>query len=717
MEKSHHKVYCVVAACCSDIEQREILTGIISTANQQDIDIVVLSNIYNPNVPSEVLKIENNIYNLICSDLYDGFILISESFINPILQQQIKDNLYKMSHIPIIVIGTVLPDFELPNFHFINSDDEKDIESITEHLIEVHHCRNIDILSGFDFIDASHLRVNGYKHALERHKIPYKESHVLYGDFWMMSGEKLAKEYIEGKRPYPDALVCCNDYMAYGVLDTFMDANINIQDKMKLIGYEYIRERRNHYPVLTTFQRNRKGIGEKAIELLNGYLETGSFSDYTYPIGKLICGETCGCGLKYQDLKNEIHDVQTKETYSQLSLVSQMEHRLTECKNLDEFITRCWDFQYLIRNVSRQYLCLYDDWFHETPNTEQLTCYSLLGYEKPFSINKTDLSPLMKEQASCYYCSPLFFDNKELGFVILSYHETDVYDPIYRNWLKSLANGLKILSMKNDIRYLTACQNLSNTKDSLTGFYTKEGLIQYFSQLPTEEQKKKYFLKLELCTDPSNPKKNIAEEKINVILNTVKSLQLFAPEGIFAHIDTFSFVGLIELQENQTPELLQQKLYAVLYQQENYIQDFHTDSITLSLTPVSDQQTISEQMEQKNLIPTEPHKISSYYHALLGIRDQVYQTPEEEHTLKAYADQMHVSQSHFRLIYRECFPNSLKQDMILSKIYRAIFLFLTTSYTATEIAEQCGYNDEKYFLRQFTDTTGLTTKQYKKYLS
>ena len=58
----------VIAAQVSDIEQREILKSAIETAQGMDIDIAVISNIYNPNEPSDVLKKENNIYDLILSD-------------------------------------------------------------------------------------------------------------------------------------------------------------------------------------------------------------------------------------------------------------------------------------------------------------------------------------------------------------------------------------------------------------------------------------------------------------------------------------------------------------------------------------------------------------------------------------------------------------------------------------------------------------------------
>ena len=131
-------IYGVIAAQVADIEQREILSGIIETAQKLNIDIAVISNIYNPNETAEVLKTENQIYNFISSDELDGFILISESIINTELQTLIFENLLKRKNIPLIVIGMPLMDFNMFDSCFINTSDEQDVEDITEHLIDVH---------------------------------------------------------------------------------------------------------------------------------------------------------------------------------------------------------------------------------------------------------------------------------------------------------------------------------------------------------------------------------------------------------------------------------------------------------------------------------------------------------------------------------------------------------------------------------------------------
>ena len=260
----------VVAAQASDIEQRRIMEGIIEKAKELNIDTVVISNIYNPDGSEYSLDChkENNIYELLNSAGTDGFIIISEAIINTELQKRIRDTLGTRPDIPVVVAGVQKDDLMLDYFETISTDDTADIEEIADHLIEVHNCTDIDILTGNPDTDVSVQRTEGYKRSLEKHGIPYDARKVIYGDFWTTSGQSLAKQYINGERHMPQALICANDYMAYGLLDEFAENGIRVPDDMLVAGYEYILQRIFHYPVLSTYCRNRKNLGAEAVNLL-----------------------------------------------------------------------------------------------------------------------------------------------------------------------------------------------------------------------------------------------------------------------------------------------------------------------------------------------------------------------------------------------------------------------------------------------------------------
>ena len=203
MNVKKRMVFGIIAAEVYKIAQRELLMGIIEQANKNGIDTAVISNIYNENCCDRELDFENIIYDLILSNKFDGLIMLSEPFSCEKLRKKIHEYLLKNSDIPIVIAGSSLTDFEIPNARLINTSDEKDMEDAVNHLIDEHGFTDIDLLTGYASIEVSHLRVKGYRNALQKHSIHFDERKVIYGDFWINSGQKLACEYIDGQRPWP----------------------------------------------------------------------------------------------------------------------------------------------------------------------------------------------------------------------------------------------------------------------------------------------------------------------------------------------------------------------------------------------------------------------------------------------------------------------------------------------------------------------------------
>lgn len=706
-------IYGVIAAQVADIEQREILSGIIETAQKLNIDIAVISNIYNPNEPSEVLKTENRIYDFIVSDAFDGFILISESIINTELQALILQNLWKQRSVPLIVIGTALTDFDMFDACIINTSDEQDVEDITDHLIDVHGFTEIHILTGYHFIEASRKRIEGYKASLAKHGLPLQEQNIFFGDFWYNSGNRQAEKYLSGELAFPQAIICCNDYMAYGMLDTFMKHDIAIPERLTIVGYEYIHGRRNHTPLLTTFQRNRRKLGKQAVHMLTHKLKTGAFGAFTVPKGRLIDGDTCGCGAKHDNIKQEIVEAQTKATYDFFNLFSQFEHRLNQCRNINEFVSRCWDFQYMVRNVNQLYMCLYDNWYHSEPSSDNMIGYNLLTYEEPIYFRKDRFSCLFRESAAPYYFCPLFLGDRELGIVVLRFDMPDTYDHIFRNWLKSLSNGLEFLRTKNDIAFLVECQNISEQRDTLTGMLNEKGFQNAFASANKEHL---YLVGLQICLskDLSFAKE---KEKIDAIVDVSRCLLEFCGSNdICARIENDICVCLFN--SKLPPEILEDRLSSFLYQHKIYMKLYDMDS-SVCCALACHTNAYAEAMSQLKLCLSQKAKmisdrrIAKHYSDLIGLRNDIYRHPEDTFHMDKIYGLFKGSIGHLRTIYKKCFGITLLQDCISARMARAKYLLMTTSMDYANIAEACGYSDNKYFMRQFAAETGMTASRYK----
>ncbi len=709
--KHTRPIYGVICASTSNKEQRELLNGIVTQAQELDIDIAVLSSIYNSTDNSPVLQAENSIYSLILSEEFDGFILLAESITNSEIRSHIGSLLRRREDVPTVVVGASLPELGWEKFRYISNDDAADFEAITDHLVEVHGFTDIHFLTGYEIIPTSHTRAAACRSAMEKHGLTLDPKNVFFGDYWTTSGSELAKKYISGELPYPQALICANDCMAYGVLDEFMKQSVYIKDKMALIGYEHMSGRHCHTPLLTTYYRNRNELGKSAVKILYGGEK--AYEEFTAPKGRFIFGTTCGCSESYADTKNEIERVHLDETYDMLNFFCQLDHRLTECHNMEEFVKICHEFQFLIRDRNKLWMCLYDNWYENGPHSEDMLCYNLIWEQPPKLFRRENISALFTEEAAVYYLCPLFFSQRELGFIALRFDHPDTFDPIFRNFLKAISNGLEILRMKNDIRYLSECQSLSQQRDTVTGMYnesTVRGLLQ------SEENKSVLCVVLRiglLSGDKSVPSGGV---DIDALLAAADAVREMCGTSICARVDDNTF--LFTVKGKGEPSFYRDLTLSILYNHKKYIKKYGVDSAVCAVLPWTDEgysefKTLYTEELVRQSKELSDRRYNKNFPELYPLRNHIYTHPRETFDSDEIHSHYFGSPGHLRTIYKKCFGISFHRDCIAARIMRAKYYLAVSALNTREIAEICGYSDEKYFMRQFLSETGFTANQYR----
>ncbi len=722
----------VITASASQSEQRQLLEGITAQAQKLGGAVAIFSNIYNSSEYFAEVEVENKIYDLIVSQKIDGLILTAESFLNPDIQQYIAKKIEERGSIPVVATGA-----RLPQFLCMDNDVETDIMEIVNHLTEVHGFTDIHLLTGHKGIETSQQRVSGYRKALESHSIAYDESKVIYGDFWMTSGEKLAAEYIEGKRRLPQAIVCANDYMAYGLCDTFLAGGVSLPDDVTVIGYEYVGERYYHAPILTTYLRNRRAVGAQAVNLLWEKM-TGCCPEAIDLSGHIICGDTCPCGTDKKILGKELYTIRQEQYYSKLNLVGNFEQQLTLCRSITDYINVLQQFVYMIRDLKGLHLCLYEDWQcteisgSHNQDTQTMICYRVVSErnitDEPLFFTKEELFPeevVLSESGEILYFCPIFFSGQELGYFILQYDHPDCYDIIFRDWLKIASNALEFLRMKNDISTLLKCRSLSITHDSITGLYTKEGMyheLGHLQLLPADGSKLLFLLiRAELFFD-SSPNDS-QELSVRMDMELAENLKKMAsPMNTFCirlsgKLYAFAAAG-VYTEEHQL--LLIDKLHTLITHAPLYSQYCSIDSLVIcgSLTALADsdpEQILrlqEEQLQREIAELTQRHQHPSY-RAYIGLRGRIWRKPWEHWEAERICRDFQLSTGHFRALYKEVFGISFHQDVIQSRISLAKYLLLTTAQSLPAIAAKCGYEDDKYFLRQFRQMTGMSPNTYR----
>lgn len=703
----------VITARADDNEQKTILGGIAETAFSMNADVAVFSNIYNHWVSEELLNFENHIYDFFQPEQFDGVIITAEAFMDLSLLDDVFVRI-RTAGIPAVIIGG-----EADGFLSLTSDDETDMEQIAEHLITVHGLTQIDVLTGFEDMSVSHSRVSGCRKAFEKHGIPFDEVHVYYGNFWNDSGERLAQRYLSGELPMPQAVICTNDYMAYGLCDALTAAGVQIPDRITVTGYDHTDGRIYHHPILTTYRRDRRQMGAKAVGLLLS-------SDYILHADddRLICGNTCSCGVNSAQLNEEIRTARIGQYHAVMSSVAQFTSRLTLCRTLAEYTAVLKEFFYLLHGAEKLYLCLDKAWNSADYEGDEFLCCDIsetANLNVPMHFERNILLPALweeREKPMIFYFSPLCFQTRLFGYTVLAYEYPQCYDFSFRDWSKTVANTLEFLRMKNDIHYLTQCQLVSSLYDSLTGFYHLRE-FRKIAETTGAELSEDCFLqaiKLNFTADGEYLYgENYRSDIISVAADAIK--QSAGKHEIFCRAAEALFLVLCR---NEDGRLFSDKLKVMMHHA--LCGKYDEDQVVVTYaeyTGKADAEAVdeichdAEQIADNTIKLLEQRKKLPHYRTLHELRSSIQALPKKAPSTEEICRTMCLSDGYFRVTYKKCFGISYVQDCINARIMLASYLLCTTAMSIYAIALKCGYTDEKYFARQFRQSVGCSPMQYR----
>jgi len=167
--------------------------------------------------------------------------------------------------VPLILIDRSFANFD---GHFVGTDDVLLGELATNHLIALGR-RRIAHISGHK-VSTANDRLEGYKRALARHKIPFAAKYVIARSLGDKAGDesgKLAMEKLLALNPRPDAVFCYNDPAAIGAMNAILAAGLRIPEDVALVGSGNIRYAESLKVPLSSVDVPRNSLGEQAGEL------------------------------------------------------------------------------------------------------------------------------------------------------------------------------------------------------------------------------------------------------------------------------------------------------------------------------------------------------------------------------------------------------------------------------------------------------------------
>lgn len=85
----------------------------------------------------------------------------------------------------------------------------------------------------------------------------------------------------------------------------------------------------------------------------------------------------------------------------------------------------------------------------------------------------------------------------------------------------------------------------------------------------------------------------------------------------------------------------------------------------------------------------------------------------EHVTLREIADMLHLNSSYFSVLFKEQIGINFSEFLTRTRIQRAKEMLVQTALPISEIAEQVGYQTDKYFIKVFKSLEGLSPSKYR----
>ncbi len=309
-------IYTTVSIEKKDIIQTVSETGTIKSANEIKLSFLNSGKIekINFNVGDKILK-DNIIAGLDCSDLYirkeesKANVDVARANHNKLLAGATKEDI-NISKAGLQQAKTAYEaaekELEKNNFPYmlvsrniegldkncIIVDDVAGGIMATEYLIKLGY-RKIAHITGPLKVRGSINRLEGYKLALEKHQIEYKEELVEEGDFRIKGGYQAMKKFLKLSKP-PTAIFAANDLLALGAMQVIQKKKYHIPKDFCIIGFDDIRLASFVYPPLTTIRQPMLEMGALAVKMLLKIIEEGEFNQKKEVLEpKLIIRESC----------------------------------------------------------------------------------------------------------------------------------------------------------------------------------------------------------------------------------------------------------------------------------------------------------------------------------------------------------------------------------------------------------------------------------------
>lgn len=452
-----------VAAVVSGMDEEypyHIITGINEYAREHDINVSYFAA-FGGIIDSRDFDLgEYSIYGLPDFSEFDGALLLSNTFANKTVRGFIIDRV-KAANIPTIIFEC--EDYD--EFYNIGIDNYSVMKKLVDHLITVHKAKTFNFISGPSTNPEANERLRAFRDSLKEHGIEFDERRFFAGRFRSYDGIKAIEQFVESGLDLPDAFVCANDSMALTAMSKLQRMGYKIPEDVIITGFDNTFNAQNSYPTLTTVKRPLYASRQKACQVLYDLMNGKEQPKDIKLEAETVFAQSCGCDIHdYEDVmefKRSTYQ-RIERTYTSVHMLNRLIAGLAGAQNMTECVDAIEKMVNTLEMKSFS-LCLIEDWentYHtlsladkDSVYPEYMTAPLIWDNGKRMTLDRfksSQLHPIpFKTGGNVSYFLPLHFDERCLGYYIVTNDDFPIYSMLCHTMTMSIGNAIEGISKLN----------------------------------------------------------------------------------------------------------------------------------------------------------------------------------------------------------------------------------------------------------------------------
>lgn len=463
--------------------------AIVDLASMRDMDVFIYASYgsytspYGRNFLSEIGK--KNIIHLPDFSTFDAIIVLPSTFDIIGMEKEFFELIRAQANCPVICLQTGHSDF-----YTITSDNQDAIYRMTRHFIKDHQFTDICYMSGPYKHKDSPERLRGFVEAMRDSGLSINTNTIYEGNYWRNRGAKALDFFMDGRREYPQAIVCANDYMALSIMEELQKRGVRVPEDVCVSGYDDIREGQDAIPSLTTVTVHPESFADAAFKILDELKDAKQSSRYVTLSGDFHFRASCGCGKQCTSSNITLLNSQLTDTEFRLRESGRIVADYQNTYDIDSSLSVA-NYYFYTLGCDKGFICFCDEFdpkFFSTEDesafTDEMTLLQIMTPEnrrQAEAINKKfprkDVLPkeyFETENPGTYVILPIFFKNMEYGYLVLKPNHDQWLNSITNTYISTLSSSIENCYYQKKFSRINEITKLSQT-DELTGLYNRRG--------------------------------------------------------------------------------------------------------------------------------------------------------------------------------------------------------------------------------------------------